>query len=85
MSVKVVPLPEEGEIYWRALETVTHPNRKVQGATVKITPQSPPRRLKAGDFEMYGMVVNWVLQGKAEFVDGSSVQRGSCRGKAKVE
>lgn len=80
----MIPVLRDEPLYFEVFEEVGFPNRKGYNSTVKFRPGGLARKITPGDYDLYGRVMCWVLEGKAQFVERSPL-RGRSKGKAKVE
>lgn len=82
--MRYIPKLEENQpLFFQPLDTLRHPNRRGYNTEVKISPNSPPRRINPGDYDLYGRVVCWVLEDRAKFVQNP--HKATMSGTAKVE
>lgn len=70
-------------LYFEVLQEVSHPNRKGYKTVVRLNAGGPVRKIVPGDFDLYGRVVCWALQGKVKFVERKPM-RATMSGSVKV-
>lgn len=78
------PALRDEPLYFEVLQDVSHPNRRGYKTTVRLNAGGPARRISPGDFDLYGRVVCWALEGKVRFVERQPL-RAAMSGSVKVE